>query len=146
MAGVDGKGRGLVATSKGDSPRKSVSVIPFLPPSVNSLYQIIYSQRRVEKKPEVRQFCQSAKQYIKAFRLTDSSLVHMDLLFAYRFNAKNGSLRRRDSQNMMKILVDVVAEKGGWDDSRVKSGSWDSVDSENESVTITLTEMINGGE
>ena len=121
--------------------RQSVCVIPFLPPSVNSLYNVIFSQRRVEKKPEVRMFCYKAKRYVKAFPLPDDSLVRMDLVFAYRFHHKNGSLKKQDSQNLIKIIADVVAEKGGWDDRRIKYGSWASVDSENESVTVTLTEV-----
>lgn len=125
----------------GEGEKKTVAVIPFLPPSVNSLYNVIYSQRRVEKKPEVRAFCYRAKEYLRQFPVADDSLVRMDLVFAYPFNCKNGKLRRRDSQNMMKIISDLVAEKGGWDDSRIKSGSWESVDSENESVTVTLTEV-----
>lgn len=122
-------------------PRQSVSVIPFLPPSVNSLYNIIYAQRRVEKKPEVREFCYRAKQYIRPLRLADGALVRMDLVFAYPFNHKNARLRRKDSQNMIKVIADVVAEKSGWDDSRMKSGGWESVDCEVESVTVTLTEV-----
>jgi Holliday junction resolvase RusA-like endonuclease len=122
--------------------RRSIAVIPFLPPSVNSLYNVIYSQRRVEKKPEIRLFCYRAKEYLRAFPLSDGSLVRLDLVFAYPFDCKNGKLRRKDSQNMMKVIADLVAEKGGWDDSRIKSGSWESVDSENESVTITLSEIV----
>lgn len=126
---------------EGEKRRSSTVVIPFLPPSVNSLYSVIYSQRRVEKKPEVRAFCYKAKEYLRAFPVAADSLIRLDLVFAYPFNHSNGKLRRFDSQNMMKILADLVAEKGGWDDSRIKSGSWESVDSENESVTVTLTEV-----
>lgn len=131
MGGNDGGGKG----------RSLIVVIPFLPPSVNSLYNVIYSQRRVEKKPEVRAFCYKAKEYLRAFPVAADSLIRLDLVFAYPFNHGNGKLRRFDSQNMMKILADLVAEKGGWDDSRIKSGSWASVDSVNESVTIALTEI-----
>lgn len=125
----------------GGSGRRVVSIIPFLPPSVNALYDVIWNQRRVEKKSSVRSFCYRAKEHIRIFRLRDGALVRMDLVFAYPFNHKNAKLRRKDSQNMIKIIADLVAEKGGWDDCRMKSGSWDSVDSEVESVTITLTEI-----
>lgn len=131
--GGDGNGR---------SGRRSVSVIPFLPPSVNSLYNVIYNQRRVEKKPEVRVFCYRAKEHLRAFRLSGDALVRMDLVFAYPFNHKNAKLRRKDTHNMVKIIADLVAEKGGWDDCRMKSGSWESIDSEVESVTVTLIEVV----
>lgn len=130
MGGDNGKGR------------KIVSVIPFLPPSCNSLYDVLWNQRRVEKKSSVRSFCYRAKEHLRKFPLSDGSLVRMDLVFAYPFNHKNARLRRKDTHNMVKILADLVAEKGGWDDSRMKSGSWESVDSESESVTITLIELV----
>lgn len=126
----------------GPHGRQMVSVIPFLPPSVNSLYDVIWNQRKVEKKSSVRSFCYRAKEHLRAFRLTDGALVRMDLVFTYPFNHKNARLRRKDTHNMVKILADLVAEKGGWDDCRMKSGSWESVDSEVESVRITLVELI----
>lgn len=122
--------------------RRMVLVVPFLPPSVNSLYDVIWNQRRVEKKSSVRSFCYRAKEHLRAFRLTDGALVRMDLVFAYPFNHKNAKLRRKDTHNMVKVIADIVAEKSGWDDSRMKSGSWESVDSEVESVTITLIEVV----
>lgn len=128
----------------GRTGRQLVSVIPFLPPSVNSLYDVIWNQRKVEKKSSVRSFCYRAKEHLRRFPLSDGALVRMDLVFAYPFNHKNARLRRKDSQNMIKIIADLVAEKGGWDDSRMKSGSWESVDSEMESVTVTLTEVAGG--
>lgn len=136
MGGNDGRDR---------IQHKSVSVIPFLPPSVNSLYDVIWNQRKVEKKSSVRAFCYRAKEHLRAFRLSDDSLVRMDLVFAYPFNHKNAKLRRKDTHNMVKIIADLVAEKGGWDDCRMKSGSWESVDSEVESVMVTLVEVVNGG-
>lgn len=136
--GGDGGGGGRIG-------RRSVSVIPFLPPSVNSLYDVIWNQRKVEKKSSVRSFYYRAKEHLRRFPLSDGALVRMDLVFAYPFNHKNARLRRKDSQNMIKIIADLVAEKGGWDDSRMKSGSWESVDSESESVTVILTEVVSNG-
>lgn len=143
MTAMGGEGGGK--RRDGKTERQSVSVIPFLPPSVNSLYDVIWNQRKVEKKSSVRSFCYRAKEHLRRFPLADGALVKMDLIFAYPFNHKNARLRRKDTHNMVKVIADLVAEKGGWDDSRMKSGSWESVDSENESVTVVLTEVISNG-
>jgi Holliday junction resolvase RusA-like endonuclease len=124
-----------------DDVNQVTFMIPLIPPSVNSLFNIIYAQRRVEKKPEVRAFCYRAKEYVKAIKLSENSLVRMDAVFSYPFHHKNGRLRKFDSQNLIKVVADVVADKCGFDDSRIKHGSWASIDSASESVTVTLTEL-----
>ena len=105
--------------------------IPFLPPSVNSIYQIIFSQRRVELKPDVRQFKTRCKEYIPRFN-PNGKFVNCDFTFSYPHYYKNGNLRKFDTQNLMKVLCDAIAEKGGWDDSLIKSGSWKSIHSESK--------------
>lgn len=116
-------------------------VLPSLPMSINSLYQIIYSQRRVELKPECRTWKTKAKEYVPRFAIDDDSTLRLDVEFAYPWHHKNGKLRKFDSQNLLKLLIDAVSEKIGIDDSRIKGGSWQSRDSETESVTVTLTEI-----
>lgn len=116
--------------------------IPLAFPSVNALHQIIYSQRKVELKPEVRKWRNDAKGYIPRFVLRPDSLVHVDTLFYFKQRSQNKLLKRRDVHNAVKVVLDVIAEKCGFDDCRVKSGSWDSVDSTNEKIEITLREVL----
>ena len=116
-------------------------VLPMLPVSVNSLYNVIFSQRRVELKPECRTWKTKAKQYIPAFKVEDESLIAIHATFAYPWRHKNQRLRKFDSPNLLKLLIDAVSEKIGVDDSRLKAGSWASIDSPNESVTVTLIEV-----
>ena len=117
--------------------------IPLLPLSVNSLYQVIFSQRRVELKPEARRFKTQAKVYVPRFTVQDDSFLRLEAAFHYPHFHKNGKLRRFDSQNLLKLLIDAISEKIGVDDSRLKAGSWASIDSPNESVTVTLVEVPN---
>lgn len=119
--------------------------IPSLPPSVNSLHQIIYAQRRVELKPEVRRWRTAAKEYVPRCRWSsESSLIRVDIIAYYRMFTSEGKLREFDTQNLLKPLIDLVAEKQGWNDKRAKTGSWDTVDSVNERVEVVLREVVNG--
>lgn len=136
---------GEAASSERNGNRELKFTIPSLPPSVNSLHQIIYSQRRVELKPEVRRWRTAAKEYVpRAQWLSESSIIRVDAIFYYRMFAANGKLREFDTQNVIKPLIDLIAEKQGWNDKRAKSGSWDTVDSVDERVEIVLREVVNG--
>jgi hypothetical protein len=103
--------------------------LPALPPSVNGIYQIIWSTRSVELKPECRQWKMKAKEHMPPWRLaSESSLVRIDPVFYYNFHFKNGKLKPYDTQNLLKLLIDAIAERYGFKDERVKAGSWDSID------------------
>lgn len=115
--------------------------IPSLPPSVNALYQIIYSQRRVELKPEAYRWKSDSKKYIVGFRPREGSLIAVDAVFFYRFQYVNGKPRVFDAANLLKLLIDTIAEKCGFNDCLVRHGSWSSVDSVEEKVVVVLREL-----
>lgn len=115
--------------------------IPTLPPSCNSLYQIIYSQRRVELRPEARRWKSDSKQYVPRFQPREGALVQVDATFHYRFNYGNGKPRVFDAPNLLKITIDCIAEKCGFNDCLVRHGSWASVDSTEEKVEVVLREV-----
>lgn len=118
-------------------------VIPVATPSVNALNNIIYSQRRVVTKPEVLKWRSDASAHIPRITLkSKESFIQVDALFCYPFYHRNGNLRVLDTQNMMKALIDTIAWKTGFNDLRVKSGSWDSADDVNERVEVTLRELL----
>ncbi len=118
-------------------------LIPSLPPSCNAIYQIIFSQRRVEMKPEVRAWKNGAKLYVpKITPLDDSYLFRLDATFSYNFFFLNGKIRKFDTHNMMKVLCDAVAEKAGFRDELVKFGSWHSIhNTEKEQVEIVVSQI-----
>lgn len=117
--------------------------IPLAFPSVNSLHQIIYSQRRVELKPEVRKWKNDAAVFVPRIQLqSEYSIIRVDTVFHYRFFYGNGKLRIFDTHNAVKPLLDLIAAKAGFNDNRVKCGSWDSVDSANEKVEVVLREVL----
>jgi Holliday junction resolvase RusA-like endonuclease len=142
MAGGYGNGGSVGEGDSNDEQGVYTFIIPDLPPSVNSLHQVIWSQRKVELKPEVRLWRSQSKPSIPRLRLTTDSLLNVDLTFHYRQHCKNGKLRRLDTHNCVKVILDLIAEKCGFDDSRVKSGSWSSVDDVNERVEVRLREIV----
>lgn len=116
--------------------------IPLLPPSVNSLHQVIWTQRRVELKPEIRQWKYQAKEYVpRAQWNSGSSIIRVDVVAHYRMFTSEGKLREFDTQNVLKPLIDLIAEKQGWNDKRAKAGSWETVDSVEEKVVVVLREL-----
>lgn len=112
--------------------------LPCLPRSCNSLYQILYAQRRVELRPDVRRFKNDMKLFVPRFAIAEGAEVRVDM--AFYFDLKK---RRMDSPNLIKVIIDLVAEKLGFNDRIVRHGSWKSVhDSERESVVVTMTEVV----
>lgn len=127
--------------SDGRNGREYRFTIPSLPPSVNALYQIIYSQRRVELKPECLRWKSDSKKYVPRFYPSQGSLVSVNATFYYRFHYQNGKPRVFDAANLLKLMIDCIAEKCGFNDCLVRYGSWSSVDSESEKVKIVLVEV-----
>ena len=95
--------------------------LPSPPPSMNAIYQIIYGQKRVELKPEVRAYKSTAKMYVPPFDVTVTDKVGIKMDVSQDWFFKNGNMKKQDVQNMAKVLIDVIAEKMGFDDSQV----WD---------------------
>lgn len=114
--------------------------IPELPPSVNSLHNIIYSQRKVVLKPEITKWKSDIALFIPCIQVQPESLISIDLTFYYNHWYQNGKLRRLDTHNLVKVLLDVIAWKANFDDSRVKQGSWQSVNSKDEKVVVAMRE------
>jgi hypothetical protein len=120
--------------------------IPLAFPSVNALHNIIYSRRRVELKPEVLKWKNDAAVFVPGIKLrSEASIVRVDAVFYYRFYYNNGKWRVFDTHNAVKPLLDLIAAKAGFNDLRVKCGSWDSVDSVDEKVEVVLREVIDNG-
>lgn len=108
---------------------------------MNSLYYIIYSQKKVELRPEARKWKSNAKGYVPRFQPRDKLLVAVDATFHYPFHYANGKPRVLDAANLLKLLIDAIAEKCGFNDLLVRYGSWASVDSVVEKVEVTLREV-----
>lgn len=116
--------------------------LPSLPVSVNGLYQIRWSTREVFLKSECYQWKSESKKHVPRFKLADAnSSVRADLTFHFPFHYRNGKPRIFDAPNLLKLTIDTIAEKCGFNDYRVRLGSWDSVDSADEKVEVVLREV-----
>lgn len=121
--------------------------IPFLPPSMNAVYEIIFAQRKVRMKPDVANWKTRAKEYIPKLVPSDKApLFRIDATFYYDFYYQNGKMKKVDTQNLMKVLIDAIAEKNGFDDSYVKFGGWESyhVGDSNGKVEVVLRSGVGG--
>jgi Holliday junction resolvase RusA-like endonuclease len=116
--------------------------LPAPPPSINALYNVMFSMRRVEMKPEVRLYKNNMKMYVPGWEVECGEKVdaHFEVVDNWYF--KNGKFRKQDVQNVVKVLVDLVSEKQGWDDSQVWNFTATKRHSEMEScVNVTLRKL-----
>lgn len=122
--------------------------LPSCPPSCNSLYEIIYSERRVRLKPEVLEWKTRAKLYIKHFpeSISEESIVRVNRIYYYPWFDSKGGWIERDSANMDKALFDTIAEKLGFrkGDTRFKWGEMKSYPSRVERVEVMMIEIERG--
>jgi Holliday junction resolvase RusA-like endonuclease len=101
--------------------RKLAFSIPSLPPSVNSLYWVLYSMRRIELKPEARAWKTRAKEFIPPFKVGENEALSVRITLHGPWLTKEGKFRKADVTNREKLILDAISEKQGWDDSRVVS-------------------------
>lgn len=116
-------------------------VIPLMPPSVNSLYNIIFSMKKVELKPEIRLWKTQAKQYVPVWKqLGENKLPWLyfkaDIYTQLYF--KNGNVRKLDLQNLEKCLIDAVCEKLGIGDEYIKEKQASKIDSDKDKIEIEI--------
>ena len=93
--------------------------ITSVPPSVNSLYNVIFSLKKVEMKPEVRLWKSKAKMMIPVWRPTKigtSGFIYFKMDIYTKLYCNNGTVRKFDVPNMEKVTIDAVCEKIGIDD------------------------------
>ena len=117
---------------------------PSLPPSINSLYEIVWRRREVNLKPEARRWKSASKEYVPRFEIAGTSLLRIDFIAHYPFFHGNGTMRDFDSQNLLKLAIDCICEQLEIRDKRAKSGSWESVDEERQFLEVILTEVTSG--
>ena len=115
--------------------------IPSVPPSVNSLYNVIFSLKKVEKKPEVRLWQSQAKQFIPVWRpiqIPDQPWLYMKIVIHTDLWYKNGSVRKIDMPNMEKALIDTVCEKIGIDDKFVVKKETTKIQSDKDKTEVEI--------
>lgn len=94
--------------------------------------------------PEARAYKTQMKVFVPVFKVSEKDFIRLDFTVAQDWFYKNGKVKRQDAQNMGKVLVDLIAEKQGWQDERVWEFSIKKVqDTSNSYVSVneyTITE------
>lgn len=117
--------------------------LPSPPPSMNSIYNVMFAMRRIELKPEVRLYKNNMKMYVPSWNVEPMDKVMVELEVVEQWFFKNGKFRKADVQNVGKVLIDLISEKQGWDDSQVWGFLAKKVQSETEHcVNVTMRKMV----
>lgn len=113
-----------------------------VPPSVNSLYNVIFSLKRVEMKPEVRLWKTRAKMLIPAWKpknLNETGFLYFKMDLYTQLYAKDGvKVLKFDVQNMLKVCIDAVCEKIGIDDKFITECNVRKIQSDSEYVEVEV--------
>ena len=95
-------------------------VLPTFPPSVNRLHKIDHVRRLVTLSDEALLWRTRIVPFIKPCRWPGELLLKLTLEYeSPDWICKNGKLKRKDSHNLDKLLIDALFVKWGWDDSRL---------------------------
>lgn len=129
-----------------DVPANTVSMILIgLPGSLNQIYEMPafgsgLPRRRL--KAEWALWKSRAKPLVPLCNFPTDCFFKVEMWFeSPSWWCKNGSLRRRDVDNLEKLVLDTVFEKLDRDDSRVICKVSHKVVGVDDQVTITLTEV-----
>lgn len=129
--GEEGRIKGETLSGGSHASPRSLSVefvIPGFPASMNAVYNILFAQRRVELKPDVRRWKTTAKLFMPPLpegwgeRGADGKAdckYGVKLEFYGLWLCKNGNVRRVDVSNLLKVTLDAIAERYGFDDARI---------------------------
>lgn len=115
-------GQGGAEIESGDLPAPLPSlkfILPRVPPSMNSIYNVLFGLRKIELKPECRLYKTNMKMYVPSLNVKKEDKVYIKISVYMNTLFKNGNLRKIDVHNLTKILIDLISEKQGWDDSQL---------------------------
>lgn len=120
--------------------------IPTIPPSVNSVYRIIWHLKRFELHPDIRKFKSDVGYFIRPIDTENENLFSFSFEYHANWYTKNGRIKRHDGMNCDKVLYDAVMEKLGIDDSRVWKWDGKKVQNDNEKFTIVRIGIMESDE
>lgn len=140
-SGGAGEERPIESIASLPSPAHKSWKIPLLPPSMNKLYAINYRTKSVYMTPEARTFKSQMKMFITPFEVKRSDKLDMKLDVYSNFYCKNGNIKRSDIHNLIKVVVDALSERLGFDDSQVFSFTANKIQSDESFMWLELTKQ-----
>lgn len=109
-----------------------------LPPSYNKSFNIIWGLKEVSLSPEAHAFKNRVKINMP-YHNYGKDLLQIDITYNYNWYCKNRNLKKFDTQNCDKLVIDAISESLGIDDSRFKIRN--VLDVHNDKETFTLIEI-----
>lgn len=115
--------------------------VPLLPPSVNQMYKINYRTKQCYLDESVRTFKNQAILFIPPFKIEPQEKIILILEYHGKFFNNDGTIKRRDVQNLDKCLCDVIFEKLGADDSCVWTLIAAKIPDKEDFVQVTIIKI-----
>lgn len=109
-------------------PKIAKFILPALPPSLNSIYKINYISKQVYLDKSVKEFKSIVYPLIPQIKIPEGQALELKIRYYGMFlNKSDGKIKRKDGQNLDKVLYDIIFEKWGLDDSITFKGSWEKI-------------------
>lgn len=94
-------------------------IIPGLPPSYNRHFQISYNLRQVYLTKEAQQYKRKTAMYIPPCpQINNTIALKVCIEYHSDWFYKNGKIKKKDIQNLDKLLLDVISARLGFNDSQ----------------------------
>lgn len=105
------------------------------------MYKINYRTKRCYLDESVRAFKRIAVPFIPPIKTDDTNKLKVSVEYHGKFLNKDGTIKRKDGQNLDKALYDIIFEKIGVDDKVVWEGSFKKIhDPDKEFTRVTIEE------
>ena len=117
-----------------------VCSIPLQAPSMNALYSMYCRGRvpKVELKGEVRLFKTKLMQLLPRWDCPPHGWLSVLLTFQQPWHYQNGKPKRQDMPNLLKVVLDGLQDRYGFDDSRVAELTCGKVESSHVGIAIRI--------
>ena len=89
----------------------------------------------------VREFKSAVWTKIPRIEIEEQTKLKVLVEYFGNFHNKDGTIKRKDGQNLDKCLYDILFECWGLDDKHVFRGEWTKNQSEKEYTQITVEEL-----
>ena len=93
--------------------------VPGVPPSYNMSFKINFRLRQIYLTQEARKFKDRVAIHLPYFTVPDTAQVIINIKYHDNWYCKNGNLKKKDIQNMDKLIIDAIFKRLGIDDSQV---------------------------
>jgi Holliday junction resolvase RusA-like endonuclease len=124
--------------------KKLSFTIEGIPPAYNKACKINYGRRNVYLTQSARNFKTKVKLNVPAWELDDQDLVfQIHNKYYSNWYYKNGKPKKKDVQNMNRLLIDAIFSALGKDDSLLWRVTDEKVQCEDEEFTHVTLEVIN---